>query len=209
MAEWFPMIDTAARGDEEARFLTRLRANAAQWPASLTKPDDTEATARLEPLVLTVDIDQIPAVPGTAPSLNVLQLAFYVYPTGLALEGSWGSRYLLHDFDPSDPDCLVVRGVPVEPEQMADWAAIWLRTQLSRPLIREEWVKGNNVTFCRWVLEDSGKVLAAHGGKRFSSHKEADRVKVLRGLTNSPSYHAAQAAPSFDVAVDEPVGQEH
>lgn len=189
--------------------MTRLRANAAQWPASLTKPDDTEATARLEPLVLTVDIDQIPAVPGTAPSLNVLQLAFYVYPTGLALEGSWGSRYLLHDFDPSDPDCLVVRGVPVEPEQMADWAAIWLRTQLSRPLIREEWVKGNNVTFCRWVLEDSGKVLAAHGGKRFSSHKEADRVKVLRGLTNSPSYHAAQAAPSFDVAVDEPVGQEH
>ncbi len=202
------MTDTAARGDEEARFLARLRANAAQWPASLTKPDDTEATARLEPLVLTVDIDQIPVVPGATPTLNVLQLAFYVYSNGLALEGSWGSRYLLHDFDPSDPDCLVVRGVPVDAEQMADWAALWLRNQLSRPLIREEWVKGNNVTFCHWVLEDSGKVLAEHGRKRFGTHKEADRVKVLRGMATQQRVAAASLPEkSFDLELDEPVGK--
>ena len=38
------------------------------------------------------------------------------------------------------------------------------------------------VTFCRWSLEDSGKVLAAHGKKGlFSTRREADHLKVLRG----------------------------
>ncbi len=184
MVEWFPMTDTSPRGDEEARFLSRLRQHAASWHIDATKPEDTEATARMEPLVLTVDVDQVPSLPGPRPSLNVVQIALYVYPTGLALEGSWGSRYLLHDFDPADPDCLVVRGVPVEPEQLADWAAAWLDVQLNRPLIREEWAKGNTVSYCRWMLEDTGKVLASQGARgrsSFSRRREADRIKMLRG----------------------------
>jgi hypothetical protein len=182
MVDWFSMTDSGPRGEEEARFLTRLRQHAAGWKVD-TKADDTEATARLEPLVLTVDVDQVPSLPGARPSLNVLQIALYVYPTGLALEGCWGSRYLLHDFDPGDPDCLVVRGVPVEPEQLADWAAAWLEVQLNRPVVREEWAKGNTVNYCRWMLEDSGKVLASQGARRtfFNRRREADRIKVLRG----------------------------
>ncbi len=184
MADWFPMHDSEPRGDEEVRFLNRLRERAAAWVAPHIYPDDTEATARIEPLLVTVDIDQVPSLPGNSPSLNILQVAFYVYPTGLALEGCWGSRYLLNDFDPADPDCLVVRGVPVEPEQLADWAAAWLEVQLSRPVSREEWSAGTNVTYCRWVLEDSGKILAAHGTggmRRYLRSKEPDRIKVLRG----------------------------
>ncbi|MBP2329574.1 hypothetical protein JOF56_009959 [Kibdelosporangium banguiense] len=152
------------RNDEETRFGTALAARASRWQRFGLAPDDTEVLAVLTPLVVMVDVG-LPTAAGIVPEPTKLQVAYWTTGGEAALEGYWGNELVMDGFDANDDEVLVVRGLCGEPEQFAVWTADWLERQLARPVVRQEWRRGAAVVFQRWVLADTGDVLAQRGNR--------------------------------------------
>lgn len=164
------------RNAEEAEFLGELRRLARAWDIADLDPDEhTSAEVFLAPLYTGCD------VPGVTVKRNNLQLAYW---TGSEhwLQGEWGTDYLLDDHTGNSPECLTVRGVTASPSEIARFAADWMRTQLQRPLVREEWMRGEAVIATRWRFLDTGHVLAREAiSLRRLLRRPPDRVVPIRG----------------------------
>jgi len=88
---------------------------------------------------------------------------FAVGVAGPVLQGCWGDAYLLDDYAADDADCLTVVGVQAPVEQFALWAAQWMRHQLRRPVVHENWMRAGKVVGRRWYLGDGGEGLSREG----------------------------------------------
>lgn len=76
---------------------------------------------------------------------------------------------------------MSVGGMTLEPKTAADLAAAWLRDQLSRPIIREDWLarSGRVVASC-WRLADNGRVLAREGSWSRRTFQRVGRVTTAQ-----------------------------
>jgi hypothetical protein len=72
--------------------------------------------------------------------------------------GNDPSHQITEDLAADDPDRFASSG-GLTPEELAEAAMAWLRTQIARPIERQEWVRGSGC-LQRWVLADAGRVLA-------------------------------------------------
>lgn len=169
---WFAGAD--GRGTHELAFLARLRADAPDVLGERVAPEATEAVPGMAPAFVLLD------VPGLTSPPRTLQVAFWTTPACATsaerptLQGAWGDTYLGDDYAADDPECLTVVGVDATPEQHARWALAWIRRQLDRPVVREEWTRGARTVATRWVLDDTGAVLHSRGMVRLR-RRPADR----------------------------------
>jgi hypothetical protein len=154
---WFD--GAAPRSDDEAEFLTTLRAEAARWALDVL-PEHTSALTGFVPLY--VDID-VPGLPIGANKQTVLQGGYWARgPAGLALQAEWGDAHIL-DAGGNDDD-LRMGGVTLSPVEAAMILANWFSTQLRRPIERAEWVDADGtVVASHWRLADSRRSLAVAG----------------------------------------------
>ena len=173
-AVWFAGTD--GRDDDERAFLLELRRLVASWPDGDLQAEDTHAEIVLAPLFLAV------SVPGAPELRDELQLGYW---TGAErwLEGAWaGGAYLLDDHDGNSAECLTVRGTRSTPQEFARFAAEWIRLQLDRSVIREEWIRRGEVVATTWRLSDTKRVLAREGSNvPRLLRRPPDRVLVVRG----------------------------
>lgn len=148
---WF--AGDSPEGDDGSLFLVRVRELA---PAALTDRVDPSETA-IHPYGCLIGI-QVPGVPASEWPVYRHHLQVLFEP-GL-LGGYWGCSHLWDDFDPADPEALNITAA-LGPDEAADLAVAWLRQQLHRPLVVQEWDQRlYGTTLRRWVLADTGRVLA-------------------------------------------------
>lgn len=140
-------IDTC-RNDDERRYLERLDARVTQggW-----RPDAwPHAAGHVIVSVCPVDAEQR--------SLLRTLRADYVHPQ--LLFGPDETHQFATDLDPSRPGVTLLPNG--RPEDLADAAADWFESELSRQIVREEWiVPGGSRERC--VLVDNGQVLTLRG----------------------------------------------
>jgi hypothetical protein len=154
-------------------FLGHLRTLAADALSSRVTPEDTAAYPYGGCLV-TVEVPGVPASerPVATDQLQVL------YRPGL-LGGYWGCAHLWDDFDPQDPEALHV-SAELSPDTAAERGLAWLAQQLQRPLVREEWDhRWPGTRAQRWVLTDTGRVVAGRRPRWSRRHAQPDRTIVL------------------------------
>jgi hypothetical protein len=150
---WFAGAEGRSR--PEARFLDAVREAAEDQTLNGLDPGATSAV-----------LCEVPGVPVGA---KVLQVAFWtegpwIEPSGTpGLQGVWRDQHMLDNYKTDDPECLTVVGVRADPENFGVWAADWLERQLRRPVVRDEWLAGNEVVATTWLLEDTGRVLGREG----------------------------------------------
>jgi hypothetical protein len=94
------------------------------------------------------------------------------------IAGNWGTCAFFDEIDPEAPDSFAVDAAGLTPEQLADIAAEWLHSQLIRPIERHEWLREGSVYDCRWVLADSGRIIA--GGELHIDRGAPDLIKPIR-----------------------------
>ena len=185
--EWFSTGEPSS--GPGAEFLRTLRAAAMEWSFNDLTPDATQLDG------LSAEI----AVPGLTCNVKFLRVAFN--PTGRdepTLRGEWadgdwfdGPLGLAND--------LVVNGIDAPPAQYARWAAEWLRGQLSRSIVRQEWDEQPTSFFGprpgvprvasrRWVFGDGEDVLDQNGSwfGRSLFKRPPDRVVTERPATVNP-----------------------
>lgn len=119
----------------------------------------------------------VPDVPdGESPVIsNHLQVLY----NAQALGAYWGCSHLWDDYDEQDPEHLCVPISEVAPEDAAERAAQWLRVQLRRPLVRQEWHRRGRSAARRWVLTDTGTVIGSRGWMFRHGRRAPDRVVPL------------------------------
>jgi hypothetical protein len=168
---WFPGEGQDVPGAEE--FLRCLRALAGAALSGRVTPEDTVAYP-YEGCLVCVGVPGVPALdrPCARDDLELL------FRPGL-LGGYWGCRHLWDDFDPRDPEALHVSD-DLSPATAAEVGLAWLREQLQRPLVREEWDdRWSGTSTQRWVLTDTGKVVAGRRPRWPRRHADPDRTIVL------------------------------
>ncbi len=169
---WFDGAE--GRSSDEAAFLERLRSLAHQrWEEGHVSPSQTQAHAVLQPLYVEVSIPQL------VTPRRLLQVAYWSAERP-RLEGSWGDDYLLDDYDCEDRETLTIAGVSATPGQFATWAFEWMQSELSRPLLKEDWLKQGRVVATRWRFGDTGSILASES-RSTSLSSEPHRVTQVRG----------------------------
>jgi hypothetical protein len=167
VAIWFPCRD-------EDPFLHRVRDLAPSILGDQVAPEATVAFTELGRTLLVVEVPQVPG--GETPVItNQLQVRL----DERTLCGYWGCSHLWDDFDEPDPEALIVRGVPMTVEIMAEQAVDWLSEQLSRPVEFQEWSRRGRVVAERWVLKDTGRELGSRGS-RLARRRPPDRVAQIR-----------------------------
>ena len=150
MQEWFGgRVDG---GEDADAFLAAARDAAPALLGGLVDPDDTGAIPY--GCLLTID------VPGVPPSewpvhTHMLQVMFEAGRVG----GYWGCSHLWDGWDREAPESLHVEG-DLTPQELAVTAARWLAEQLRRPLVRQEWDRRVRPAKVRWLLQDTGRVVA-------------------------------------------------
>lgn len=174
---WF--AGATGRNEREAAFLEQLGSEASAWNRDDTTPGSTEVFAGVTPLFVLL------RVPGLTIPRRVLEVAFWTdgpwaaQAPGPVLHGAWSDTRLGDNHDGNDPECLTVIGVEAPPEQHATWAAQWMRHQLERPVVRDDWIRGERTVASRWVLDDTGLELhQEHGGRRLLSGRPNRRTRV-------------------------------
>ncbi len=157
---WFS--DEPGRNEAEATFLAHLRHEAEAWDVARLTPEDTSAECFLIPVYAGV------TVPGLTIDVRTLQIAYWTsLPCGAVLHGAWSrASYILDDHDGNDFEDLTVAGVHADPQQHAAWAAAWILPQLGRPIVRQDWLRNDEVVASTWRFADTGRVL--HRGGRSS-----------------------------------------
>jgi len=149
---WFE-IDSGGRfalDDYGCRFLAELRRAALSWDPLGVIAFDSWALALAGPSVLAVL-----TVPEADPFGLQLRLA------NKEFGGYWGDDCAIwEDYTPSAPGYINVQDAAAAPEQMAQRAADWITTQLSRPLLLEEH-RSSALGLRRrtWVFADTGERL--------------------------------------------------
>ena len=139
------LTEDVGRNDAERRFLGRL--------AQLQPPYCevwTDMTAEAQ-LVITVTISDTDANLG----LRTLRVDF---DGERFVAGNDPSHQITDELDADDPDRLE-SSEGRTPEEMAEAAMAWLRTQAGRPIERQEW-DDDGGCWQRWVLADTGQALA-------------------------------------------------
>lgn len=72
-------------------------------------------------------------------------------------------------------------GVPISASLLGQYAASWMLLQLRRPLVREDWLRGEQVIASRWRFPDTGRELTRRGVSwRRLRGARADRQVALR-----------------------------
>jgi hypothetical protein len=119
----------------------------------------------------------VPDVPdGESPVIsNHLQVLY----NAQALGAYWGCSHLWDDYDKRDPEHLCVPTSGVAPEDAAERAAQWVKEQLRRPLVRQEWDRRGRTAARRWVLTDTGRVIGSRGSMFRHGRRAPDRVFPL------------------------------
>ncbi|WP_432571663.1 hypothetical protein [Kineococcus sp. SYSU DK005] len=167
---WFG--DEDGRTPEEAAFLTELRRQACTWTVpGLDPQEETSSLTLLTPLYVDLGVPGLDDAP-----VNFLEVAYWgTTPAQSQLQGAWGAKGYLLD-GPSNPGDLEVKttGVAAAPEQLARWAAEWMLRQLQRPVLRQDWLSGDQVAASAWRWADDGGSLASTGPRR-SRRRPADR----------------------------------
>jgi hypothetical protein len=149
---WFE-IDPGGRfplDDYGCRFLAGLRRAALAWGPLGVIAFDSWALALAGPSVLAVL-----TVPEADPFGLQLRL------TNGEFGGYWGDDCAFwEDYTPSAPGYINIQDTVATPEEMAQCAADWITTQLSRPLLLEE--RRSSALGLRrrtWVFDDTGERL--------------------------------------------------
>lgn len=175
--EWFAAAGSSYQPG--ADFVAALKAAAARWSFDGLSPQATELDG------LTAQI----AVPGLTCAVRYLRVAYDPSGNDPTLRGEWANEYVFDALSATDFD-LVVNGVDASPAQYGHWAADWLRRQLSRPIMRQEWdeqphsilVRGDSsvrrVSSRRWVFDDTNDTLDEDGSwfGRWLFKRPPDRV---------------------------------
>lgn len=183
---WF--AGSHGRNEREAAFLAALRKEAATWSLPHVEPTETGCEEYLTPLYVFVEVSPGEKIdrdsPAALPWTLALELAFWTdaaYPD--LLEGSWGDANRPFDGGPAGDqrEDLRVSGVSISPSLAGQLAASWVRTQLGRSLVREDWIRGDEVLASRWSFSDTGRELTRRGiSWRRLRGAPADRQVSLR-----------------------------
>jgi hypothetical protein len=146
-------------GKVESAFVGRVRQKAALALGGLVPSDVTWSLGDFGDGLLVVDVPDLPASehPVMNSSIQVL------WERG-SLRGYWGCAHLFDDFDPADPEALLIQGLPLD-GTAADLAVDWFVHELRRPLVLQTWTKDVQVAAQRWVLSDTDRVLGAKGSR--------------------------------------------
>jgi len=161
VTEWFE--GDASRNDLESAFVRRLREEASSWQLPDLSPTDTSVVAArtLVPLVIEVDV---PGLPQVANLCRTLRIGFWsTTRRAPAIEGEWGDAYFFDNYNGNDPECLTVRGIDSNGDDLASMSAHWLLKQLRRNVEREDWLSHGELFASRWRLADTGHVLGKQG----------------------------------------------
>jgi hypothetical protein len=174
MAErWFPGF--VPRSDWESGFVEALRSEASNW---LGVASDAATAFSWHPLALAIDVPERPSrsliVEAWRVGIEAKQAHLFGPDTvtlrGPTVFGYWDEGRFDDDFDPRDPETLVIQGVRGSAEQFGHWAGEWVGAQLRRPLALLEWESGLR----RWVFEDTGWIARQEGR---SSRRNPPRVE--------------------------------
>lgn len=140
--------------DYGCRFLAGLRRAALSWGPLGVNAFDSWALALAEP--------------GHGPSVLAMLTVPEADPFGLQMRlanrefgGYWGDDCAIWtDYTPDAPGYVNAQNTESAPEEMAQAAAYWITTQLSRPLLLEE-RRGSVLGLRRrtWVFDDTGERL--------------------------------------------------
>jgi hypothetical protein len=140
------------RRPDAVAFLEGVRDFAPNALGGLVAPDDT--TAYPYGCLITVEVPGVP--PSEAPvHTHLLQVMYEPEMLG----GYWGCSHLWDDYSSDDPEALHLPG-HFAPGVAAERAIEWLAVQLRRPLVRQEWDRRLRKPSVRWVLSDTGRVVA-------------------------------------------------
>lgn len=90
-----------------------------------------------------------------------------------------GCSHLWDDYDERHPEQLNVPTSGISPEDAAERAAQWLRAQLHRPLVRQDWERRARSPASRWVLTDTGTVIGSRGWVFRRRRRAPDQVIPL------------------------------
>jgi hypothetical protein len=180
-ARWFPELNP--RSDWESKFIDAMRDGALSWSGVNLE----EASGfSWNSLIFAVEVPEVPSrslvVEAWPVGVETRQAHLFGPDTvslrGPTVFGFWDEGSFDDDFDPRDPESLVVQGVDASAEQFGEWAADWVRRQLLRPLALLEWESGLR----RWVFEDTGWILRQEGrsSRRNPPSVEGAKRTVLR-----------------------------
>ncbi|WP_461190062.1 hypothetical protein [Arthrobacter sp. Z4-13] len=161
---------------EGQSFVHRFAENVDQWGIPGAGPDAFEVVSRLIPLLIVLQ------VPGVVVPNNqcTLQIAYWPDQAGAPrVSGEWGDDHLLEGQGHDEGD-LLVEGVELSPEVCAEKATAWLKDQLHRPLVREDWIRRGKVIKSKWVLGDTKTVVVSHDEISLSFGSLEHRTTRLR-----------------------------
>jgi hypothetical protein len=117
-----------------------------------------EPSIGLTPLVIVLQVPDV-VVPNNQ---CTLQIAYWPDRDGYPLvSGEWGDDHLLEGQGHDEGD-LLIKGVALSPTECAEKAAAWLKDQLHRPLVREDWIRRGKVIKSKWILDDTKTVVMSH-----------------------------------------------
>jgi hypothetical protein len=163
----------SAHTDEESRYLARLDALLPDALGSRIEPSDV-GSLWYGGVCIWLTVPNVPD--GENPVIsNTLQVLYNAQYLG----AYWGCGHLWDDYDERDPEHLHVDASNLSPEAAAELAAGWLRAQLDRPLVRQEWDRPLLAPAVRWVLADTGRVLGSRGHLLRRNRRSPDRVVSL------------------------------
>lgn len=167
VAPRFGLVECNNDGEREFVELLHARAEAGGWHADSWLRDDR--------VIISMDICDT----DRGCVLRVLRVD---YDGSTLAAGSDPTYQLATDLDPARPDVIVLRGRPVG--ELADAAADWLEREMSRPVVRREWVRAG-FTHTQWVLADSGEAIVVSDSANAARRRELgppDRTVPLADL---------------------------
>lgn len=183
---WFG--DADGRNEDETAFLAVLRKTAAAWSLPGLDSTVTGSEEYLVPLYVFVEVPVAESVDrestAALPWTLALEFAFWSdSPHPLSVEGSWGDAGRPFDGGPAADarEDLRVSGAPIKASLLGQYAASWMLLQLRRPLVREDWIRGEHVIASRWRFSDTGRELTRRGMSwRRLRGAQADRQVSIR-----------------------------
>lgn len=146
------------------------------WAIPGAGPDAFDVVGGLIPLVIVMQ------VPGVIVPNNqcTLQVAYWPDREGFPLlSGEWGDDHLLEGQGHDEGD-LLIKGVALSPIECAEKAAAWLKDQLHRPLVREDWTRKGTVITSKWILDDTKTVVVSHHATSITIGSIEHRTTRLR-----------------------------
>ncbi len=164
---------SSAQTSDEARYVVRLDLLLPDALGDRVAPSEV-GSLQYGGVLIWLTVPDLPD--GESPVINNHLQVLY---NANSLGGYWGCSHLWDEYDERNPEHLCVPNSGVEPEDVAEGAANWLRAQLHRPLVRQEWDRRGRAAARRWVLTDTGTVIGSRGWLFRRDRRAPDRVVPL------------------------------